>query len=126
MIGVLIALGLGWFMRAVYGPETGNDFWMVGLIVCAVPIVWRTLRDCLRGRFATDIVATLAIVGAIAIQIPMAGLIVVLMLRGGERLEEFARGRASRAVHALELAAPRIAHRIAASEVIDVDVADVV
>ncbi len=95
---------------------------MGGLVVTGLPVAWRTLRDMLRGRFATDIVATLAILTAILLLQPLAGLIVVLMQTGGEALERYAEGRASRAVRALEEKAPRTAHRMDGNEVVDIAV----
>ncbi|HEU5303041.1 MAG TPA: heavy metal translocating P-type ATPase [Gemmatimonadales bacterium] len=75
-------------------------------------MVWGTLRGIARGRFAADLVAMLAIVTALLLGEPLAGLIVVLMQTGGEALERYAQGRASEAVRELEAAAPRLAHRI--------------
>jgi heavy metal translocating P-type ATPase len=98
---------------------------VVLLVLSGAPLVWRTLRDAARGRFATDIVATLAIVGAVALGQPIAGLVIVLMQRGGEALERYAERRASAAVRALEESAPRIAHRVEGNRVIDVPAADV-
>jgi heavy metal translocating P-type ATPase len=86
--------------------------WLGGLALTGAPVVWRTLRDATRGRFATDIVAMLAIVGAVVLDEPVAGLVVVLMQTGGEALEQYAVGRASRAIRELEEAAPRVAHRL--------------
>jgi heavy metal translocating P-type ATPase len=84
------------------------------------------------GHFATDLVAMLAIVTAVLLHQPLAGLVIVLMQTGGEALERYAEGRASAAVRALEEQAPRIAHRFPAGEspnvggrVDDVGVADV-
>ena len=62
----------------------------------------------------------LAIVTALILGEPLAGLIVVLMQTGGEALEQYAEGRASEAVRELEAAAPRVAHRIAGGVVEDV------
>ena len=62
----------------------------------------------------------LAIVTALILGEPLAGLIVVLMQTGGEALERYAEGRASEAVRELEAAAPRVAHRIAGGVVEDV------
>lgn len=90
----------------------GTCVWLTGLAVTGAPVVWRTLRRIATGHFATDVVATLAIVTALLLREPLAGLIVVLMQTGGEALERFAEGRASRAVRALEEQAPRIAHRL--------------
>ena len=75
-------------------------------------MVWQTVRGVFAGRFAADLVAMLAIVTALLLGEPLAGLIVVLMQTGGEALERYAQGRASAAVRELEAAAPRLAHRV--------------
>ncbi|MBA3853832.1 MAG: heavy metal translocating P-type ATPase [Gemmatimonas sp.] len=89
-------------------------FWLqyAALILLGAPVALRTLRGMLRGEFAADVVAMLAIVVAIALREPVAGLVIVLMQTGGELLERYAEGRASAAVRELEAAAPRIAHRV--------------
>lgn len=87
-------------------------FLLAALVLLGAPVVLRTLRGLLRGRFAADVVAMLAIATAMALREPIAGLVIVLMQTGGELLERYAEGRASRAVRELEEAAPRIAHRL--------------
>jgi heavy metal translocating P-type ATPase len=99
--------------------------WMVGLVVTGAPLTFRTLRLALRGQFATDLVAMLAIGGAIALREPLAGLVVVLMQSGGEWLERLAEGRASEAVRHLAAMAPRRARRITPHGLEDIDVDDV-
>jgi len=91
-------------------PAFGRLVWTLGVVLMGFPLVLRTTRDALRGRFATDIVASFSIVGAVALGQPLAGLVIVLMQAGGEALERYAEGRASAALQALEEAAPRIAH----------------
>ena len=108
------------------GPETALVVWMTGLVVCAVPIVFDTVRQARKGQFATDIVAAVAIAGALVLATPVAGLVVVLMLRGGEALERYAEGKASAAVRSLEEAAPRRAHRVDRDDITDVDATAVV
>jgi heavy metal translocating P-type ATPase len=98
---------------------------MVALVLAGAPLAWRTLRGAFRGHFASDIVASLAIIAAVALRQPIAGLVIVLMQLGGERLERFAAGRASRALRELEDASPRIAHRMDAGATTDVAVDDV-
>lgn len=107
---------------ALSDARIGNGAWLVGLALTGAPVVWRTLRQMATGHFATDVVAMLAIVTALLLREPLAGLIVVLMQTGGEALERFAEGRASDAVRALEEQAPRIAHRILDGHVEDVPV----
>ena len=93
--------------------------WSTGLALTGIPVVWHTLRGVAAGRFAADLVAMLAIVAALLLGEPLAGLIVVLMQTGGEALERYAEGRASRAVRELEAAAPRLAHRVGAAGVVE-------
>lgn len=89
-------------------------FWLhyLALIPLGAPVTWRTVRGLLRGQFAADVVAMLAIVTAVLLREPVAGLVIVLMQTGGELLERYAEGRASAAVRELEAAAPRLAHRL--------------
>jgi heavy metal translocating P-type ATPase len=94
--------------------------WTVGLLFTGLPVASRTLAAALRGRFAADLVAALAILGALFLDQPLAGLVVVLMQTGGEALERYAEGRASRAVRELEAAAPRVAHRWVGTMVEDI------
>ena len=94
--------------------------WYAGLALAGIPVVWRTVRGALRGHFASDVVATLAIVTAALLGQPIVGLVIVLMQTGGEALEHYAEGRASDAVRALEAAAPRTAHRIRAGVLEDI------
>lgn len=96
------------------------------LVLLGAPIVAGTLRRVRARRFATDLVATLAILGALAFGETLAGLIVVLMQTGGEALERYAQGRASRALHDLEQAAPRRAHVIRGAIVADIEATEIV
>jgi heavy metal translocating P-type ATPase len=107
------ALLLG-FVVGLVSSDTSlrRTFWLASLVVCGAPVVWGTLRGMLRGQFAADLVASMAIVGAVLLQEPLAGLVVVIMQTGGEALEAWAVDRASDAVAALEADAPRSAQRV--------------
>ena len=105
--------------------DAAHTLWLVGLVLTGAPVVWQTVRGMFRGRFAADLVATLAIITAVLLNEPLAGLIVVLMQTGGEALERYAERRASDAVRALEEAAPRIAHRLTAGRVVDITVDEI-
>ena len=105
---------------------SAHIIWYVGLVVTGASVVWQTLVGALRGRFAADVVASLAIVTAAILSQPFVGLVIVLMQTGGEALERYAEGRASDAVRALEEAAPRTAHRVRGEIIEDIPVDDVV
>jgi len=123
----LITLGFllaGFATPLVVAADPWRDrVWLVGLLVTGLPVAWRTFRGMLRGEFAADVVAMLAIVGALLLGQPLAGLVVVLMQTGGEALDAYAVARASNAVEALEADAPRHAHRVLDGRVSDIDAA---
>ena len=117
---------MGALVAIVPGAAVWRDrVWFAGLVLTGLPVAWRTIRGMLQGNFASDVVAMMAIVGAIALGQPLAGLVVVLMQTGGEALETFAVARASSAVEALEADAPRVAHRVVNAELHDIDAADI-
>jgi heavy metal translocating P-type ATPase len=101
-------------------PIPPRSVWTAGLWLLGLPLLYRTLRGMLRGRFAADLVAGLAVITAMVLGHPFAGLVIVLMQTGGEALEHFAERRASAAVRALEADAPRQAHRLEGERVVDV------
>ena len=111
----LVFLAAGAFVRVTTNTRLATAVWMFGLIVTGAPVVMHTVRVALAKRFAADVIASLAIITAVVLVQPLAGLVIVLMQTGGEALESFAEGRASAAVRALEEDAPRIAHRLAAN-----------
>jgi heavy metal translocating P-type ATPase len=108
----LLCIIVGLLLRLGTLTDASRLVWTGGLVLTGVPVAWRTLRGIASGRFAADLVATLAIAAALPLGQSLAGLIVVLMQTGGEALERYAEGRASEAVRALEAAAPRTAHRV--------------
>ena len=108
----LLWLAAGVVPWLLVSHRVGERIWFAGLIVLGMPLVWTTVRQALHGHFATDLVATLAVVAAVVLLEPLAGLVIVLMQTGGEALDRYAEGRASAAVRALEEDAPRTAHRV--------------
>ena len=121
----VIALGLA-ARGAGFEAADAQVIWYVGLVVTGSAVVWQTVRGALRGQFAADVVATLAIVASVLVAQPIVGLVIVIMQTGGEALERYAEGRASDAVRALEAAAPRVAHRVREGRIDDVSVDDIV
>jgi heavy metal translocating P-type ATPase len=115
LLSLLLIVG-GLALRAGPSAVWGERTLWWGLVAVGTPVAFRTLVGALRGRLAADLVASLAIVGAVVLDEPLAGLVVVLMQTGGEALEHYAAGRASRAVQELEAAAPRLANRLDAEE----------
>lgn len=108
--------------------------WIATVCVAAF-VVWTLVgmvRDVMRGHVGLDILAVVAMVATLAVGEYLASLIIVLMLSGGQALEDFAARRAKRDLTALLDRSPRIAHVIVhplsgeSDEVRDVAVDDVV
>ncbi|HUG49586.1 MAG TPA: heavy metal translocating P-type ATPase, partial [Terrimesophilobacter sp.] len=95
---------------------SGHPAWTAwGLSVFALLIAAIQLRDMvrdlMRGRWGIDILAIMAIIATVVVGEYWASLVIVLMLSGGEALEDYAAGRAKRELTALLARAPQQAHR---------------
>ena len=111
---------------ALKSPGWAHHIWMAGVVSGGAIIVTGTIRGAMRGQWASDVVATLAIVTSVVMDEPLAGLIVVVMQTGGEALERYAEGRASRAVQQLEADRPTSAHVLRGDEVSDIRADEIV
>jgi heavy metal translocating P-type ATPase len=127
-VAILAATGLaaGVVIQFLFrDPALARRVFFVTLALGGTPLVARTLWGMAHGRFAADVVAMLAIVGAVAFREPFAGAVIVLMQSGGEALEAYAMHRAAASLEALLARAPKIAHRLAGGVLQDVPVEDV-
>ena len=106
-------------------PVAARRVFFITLVLGGTPLVARTLWGMAHGRFAADVVALLAIVGAVVFREPFAGAVIVLMQSGGEALEAYAMHRATASLEALLARAPKIAHRLSAGRLQDVAVEEV-
>ncbi|WP_434318826.1 heavy metal translocating P-type ATPase [Leifsonia sp. P73] len=104
VVGVILALaGAGWLVQ-----------WLFSVYALAVA-VWQAVgmvRAMAHGRFGLDILAITAIVATVLVGEFVAALIVVLMLTGGDALEDYANRRAKRELDALLTRAPQLAHLV--------------
>ena len=121
-----LILGTGAALAIAGDRDAAHRALFIGLLVVGVPLIARTARGALRGHFAADIVAALAIAAALILEQPLPGLVVVLMQTGGEALERYAEGRASAALRMLQDAAPRLAHRWRGTSTEDVSVESII
>lgn len=82
----------------------------------------KTLR---KGNYGVDLLAITAIIATLLVGEYWASLIIILMLVGGETLEDYAAGRANRELSALLQKTPDIAHVMQEGKVVDMDLDDV-
>jgi len=101
--------------------------WILGVtaIVEVVPLLWGMFQDFRSGTYGIDILAATAIISSVVFKQFWAGMIIVLMLTGGEALEDYAEGRAKTELEALLNNAPQQAHIVRGNKVIDVPAAEV-
>ncbi len=106
-------------------PGVAQWIFLATLLTGGGPLVLQTVRGMLRGRFASDIVAMLAIVTALLLGQYFAGAVIALMQSGGEALERYAMGRASQSLEALLARAPKVGHRFRGEQVEQVPASEI-
>src|SRR5271165_4486656 len=104
---------------------TSNLPLFAALLVGGIPLVWELLKKLVRRDFGSDLLAGVSILTAIVLREYLVAAIVVLMLSGGEALEEFATARASSVLDALARRMPGTAHRKDPGGLVDVKLADI-
>lgn len=92
-------------------PDAGNLVWRITLIATLIPLTISVIRDLAHGDAGVDVIALLAMGGALIGGELLAGVVVSVMLAGGNALEMVAAGRARRELTRLLRSAPRSARR---------------
>src|SRR5450759_4067507 len=112
--GLALGLAFAWAGR----DDLATIAWAVPSGIVGVRLAWSILRDLMAGEAGVDVIAVLAIGGALAMEEFVAAAIITLMLATGETLERYAAGRAHRELTALLSRAPRDVHRYEDGELI--------
>jgi heavy metal translocating P-type ATPase len=110
---VLITSGLvaGAAAHLAGAGSAGNAVWLAAGACGAGYALWAIGEAVRRGRLGVDVIALLALVGAIAVGELLAAAVISVMLASGRALEAWAAGRARRDLQALLERAPRTARR---------------
>jgi len=96
----------------------------IALLLGGGPLVWDLLVKLLQRQFGSDLLAGISIVTSVLLGEYLAGVLVVLMLSGGEALEAYAVTNAASVLRALAKRMPSQAHRKRDSAVESVALAD--
>ncbi|MEO7364443.1 MAG: heavy metal translocating P-type ATPase [Candidatus Saccharimonadales bacterium] len=91
-------------------------------IIELMPLLYGMLADLRSGKYGIDILAATAIVSAVLLHEYWAAIVVVLMLTGGESLEDYAEHRSRAELDSLLKRAPSRAHVLRARKIVDVKV----
>jgi heavy metal translocating P-type ATPase len=106
-LGLLAGLGL----HAAGAGGAGDVLWAVVGGGGAAYALWAMVDAFRRARLGVDVIALLALAGALAVGELLAAAVISVMLASGRALEAWAAGRADRDLRALLERAPRTARR---------------
>lgn len=121
VVSILIALVLD-----ILGKDVAAH-WILGLsaAINVVPLIWDMIQDLRAGTYGVDILAATAIITAVIMHEYWAAMVIVLMLTGGEALEDYAERRAKTELTSLLERAPAKAHIIRGRKTIDIRASEV-
>lgn len=103
------------------GFHTAADITLaVVSLIEVVPLLWGMWGDIRTGSYGIDILAATAIVASVLLKQYWAAIVVVIMLTGGESLEDYADHRALSELSALLEHAPTTAHLLKNKKQVDV------
>jgi heavy metal translocating P-type ATPase len=102
--------------------KIANIILAITAIINVIPLVIGMIKDIRHGTYGVDILAVTAIVTSVVLGEYWAGIIIVLMLTGGEALEDYAENRAKTELSSLLKKAPQKAHLVRGRKILDVKV----
>ena len=102
----LLPLTAGGLVLGILATIAGNESlawwaWTIPALIVGIWLVASIIGDLLRHEAGVDIIAVLAIGGALLLDASLAAAVIAVMLATGEWLERFAAGRAHRELSAL-------------------------
>ncbi len=114
---LLFSVTLGLLAAGVVAQLAGGRAWATGLWVAATLVgllysTWTVVAALRRRQPSVDVIAWLALLGALLVNEAFAGAVVAVMLATGALLESRAAARARRELSLLAARAPRTARRI--------------
>lgn len=122
---VLVLIATYLFLRFALGWGPHSYATLAPLFVAlafGLPLVYELVRKLFRLEFGSDLIAGVSIVSAVLMQEYLVACVVILMLSGGQALENYAMRRASSVLHALARRMPTNAHLVHGASFKDIDV----
>jgi heavy metal translocating P-type ATPase len=111
IVAAVVVAGVTGIILQIFGQVTLAK-WILSIFALAVALKlgWGMIETLKTGKYGIDILAFVAIVSTVVIGEYWAATVIVLMLTGGEALEDFAEHRATRELTELLKRAPQTAH----------------
>jgi heavy metal translocating P-type ATPase len=121
----VVGLAVGGVLWAAGQHDAADVAWAATTIVGILPLAYSVSIDLLHRETGVDVIALLAMAGALALGEYLAGAVIALMLASGRSLEAFADARAHRELSSLLERAPRTVHRYAGDELESIPIGEV-
>jgi heavy metal translocating P-type ATPase len=121
LLGAAVALGLDLSNHDV------TAHWLLSIVMAGelIPLLWGMIDDLRHGKYGVDVLAATAIVTSVVMHEYWAGMVIVLMLTGGESLEDYAEHRARKELDALLSRAPQKARILKGKQEVEVKASEV-
>ena len=123
LIGIAVFLILR-FVVPIFEVYSNYPLYVV-LLLGGGPLILELFRKIFYLEFGSDLIAGISIITSIILAQYLAGALVVLMLSGGQALENYAIRSASKVLEALAKRAPTIAHRKKKDAIEDISVEEI-
>ncbi len=111
LVVTLSGLVAGGLARLAGAGAIADAAWLASAACGLGYAVWSAAESLRRGRLGVDVIALLALAGAIAVGELLAAAVIAVMLTSGRTLEAWADERARHDLNALLARAPRTARR---------------
>jgi heavy metal translocating P-type ATPase len=121
----IVALIVGLILQLLKLQTIAHWVLSVVAIIEVLPLLWGMWDDVRTGTYGIDILAITAIVASVILKQYWAAIVVVIMLTGGEALEDYAEKSAQSELDSLLSNAPRTATVIKKGKTLTVNVKDI-
>jgi heavy metal translocating P-type ATPase len=118
----LLAGAIGW---AAGGSRFADGVWAAAIVISLGPLAASIVGQVARREPGVDVIALLALAGALVLGEYLAGAVIAVMLSTGRSLEDYASARAKRELSGLLERAPSLVHRYADGELTTPELNDV-
>ncbi len=125
-LGCVLPLAAGLILQWLHHSEPARILWFATTAIGLALSGFSTWRAIAAKRPTVDVIAFLALVGALLVAEPFAGAVIAVMLTTGALLESRAAARASRELGLLVARSPQSARRFTGADLEVVPVAEVV
>lgn len=123
VVGVIL---IAWLFTSLGWPVGANWLLAIFSLALAAKLAWGMVQTLREDSYGIDLLAVVAILSTVAVGQYWAAIVIVLMLTGGEALEDYANARAQRELTALLARAPQIAHKLdKKGNAVDVAITDI-